>query len=249
MKIRTGIPFLIISFLFSSSFSLVCLAQDQNAGGSEASIAEKIDTGDSPIVMEKRTGKVGGSVVTRTELNDENRVGFYLQNASSKAIRAYSLLLVNKDSKSVRIALYPGIPVAGGEYFRDSYLLSESDSPEWTFDWVLFADGSTWGPDKYKRSNEVLSFSKGREAAIAYAEEFVGPGETLPAIHHLKGNTYRQWAINIPNRVKDGHADHFKKGYDSVIEIFTNAPRLGNEAGRSAAIVDHLKAIAERSLR
>lgn len=245
MKNRSivALPVLVAAFFLSA----VCFGQTpvSTEKASDEPTVGRIDTGDSPIKLESRTGKVGGSVVTRKELTDENRVGYYMQNTSDKAIRAYSLLLVNGDNKRVEMALYPGIPVAAGEYLRDSYLLSKADGPVWTFDWVLFADGSTWGPDKFGRSREVLNFNKGREAAIAAAEEFAGPSEPLPVIRSLKGVTLRQWSINIPNRVKDADTDHFEKGFDSVIEIFTNFSHSNSDLARALAITHHLRQLKE----
>jgi len=234
--------FAAISICLFSGLISAQLSADALSTGGEMTV-ERIDIGDSPIQMERRTGKgrIGGSVVTAKELTDENRVGFYLLNASDKPVRAYSLLLENGEQKSVRIGLYPGIPLAVGEYFRDSYLLSTSDSPVWTFDWVLFADGSTWGPDKYKRSKEVIAFNQGRNTAIAKAEEYAGAGEPLPVIRLLKGNTLRQWSMNIPNMSRATDADHFIKGYDTVIETFVNSNHSKADAGRAMAIVEHLK--------
>src|SRR5688572_10257263 len=98
--LRLGLLLALGSALFSIQ------AQDPSGGSCEFSRA--INTSDSPLKIEKRWGKCqfGGDIVTRVPLNDDNRVGFVLQNASDRSVRAYALVLVNGTEKGVRMALY-----------------------------------------------------------------------------------------------------------------------------------------------
>ena len=190
-----------------------------NSNAVVANEKQMVDTGDSPIRIEKRIGFFGGNVVTRVELTNENRVGYRLHNDAEKAVTAYALILINGNEKSVRMAAYPERPVAANKELGEGYLLSIAEEPLWAFDWILFADGSTWGPDVHGRSKEILAYLNGRKTAVERASELLGYVETNPIMRWIRGLELRSWSMAIsPSPVGNRDEDQFRAGYDFVIQ-------------------------------
>lgn len=187
----------------------------------------KIDVGDSPLHISRTSPwSKGGSVSTRVPLTEENRVGYTVFNSSDKRIRGYSLLLVNGTDTSVRMATYFGNPIEPNKDLPFGYILASTDEPSWAFDWILFDDGTTWGPDKYERSKELLGFLQGRERAIELVSDMAGYSDRIVRILRYGGHRHSSFQPQHKESAARSLDYYFSQGYQSVIDVLIKHPDL-----------------------
>ena len=247
MNNSSKLPFVVIAVFAAVVFGATSSPAQDDTTLQKVSpkVIEKVDTGDAPIQIEKRIGwGRSGSIVTRVKLTDENAVQYSLCYPSDKLVKAYSLILNNGRENTVRMYMSPNVAIVSPTGSFDVFTLSTDDDPTWTFDWILFADGSTWGPDRHGRSVEILNFLKGRETAVKRAVELLGYSETNPIVRTLRTETRKWWAMNLPRRESDvrGEREYFLEGYDSIVEHLVRDADHGKRE-LSQQIAERLKEI------
>jgi hypothetical protein len=172
---------------------------------------------DSPIAIEwlplspsdKAQKKKGRSVSTR----------YNVRNLTGRPIRAYTLLVTNKGETLLRSTIFWGS--INRDLMRPG--MQELDDPQfsvWTVDWVLFEDGTSWGPDEMGQAAGIRSFIRGfdtaREQAFALARS-----EEAEAVRLVVDNGgYIPRSLRIPNDLPPDYGnDRFDWGYKFVAGI------------------------------
>jgi hypothetical protein len=116
-----------------------------------------------------------------------NGKGFSIdvRNISGKDIKAYVLALAfqnsagKNDGFETRVAARGMEPSAETQVFKDGETTSMQIHPpnpeavihKISIDYVLFADGSTWGQDKWKESKVIRGELDGRDLTLSFLRE------------------------------------------------------------------------------
>lgn len=119
---------------------------------------------------------------------DPVRFSYRLTNVSSKDVRAYTLAIrlldkTGADIGSVRKTGIRGLRPGGPDAFKPGEAMDEHLGKfqssrtvvgyASSLDYVLFADGSSWGPDKLKSSRDIQHLLEGRRATLAGLKEML----------------------------------------------------------------------------
>ncbi|MEO7659625.1 MAG: hypothetical protein ABIV48_08420 [Pyrinomonadaceae bacterium] len=211
-------------------------------------VTEKLDTGLSPIHITRIAPWLGGGVgIGNKKSFDAGNVGYLMSNPSDKNIRAYAAVLTHRGSTEVRMHLCWGSSATLREANKKhlgSYIFEINDRPEWSIDWILFDDGTTWGPDKYGRSEEISEFVQGKETAVNRAKEWIGYSDThkLRYVIEPYGGS-RSWGYNPSSKSVQTMRSanyNFDQGYESVIaQLLFDAKTHNRELSKQ--IADWLK--------
>ena len=102
-----------------------------------------------------------------------------ITNTGKLEVRAYTLVSEHPPHDRVQVYI-SGQPIGVG---KTSFNLGPASNTKLYFDYVLFADGTSWGEDKFERSKEIRSTLVARKAAIDRARELISvypePGSLL----------------------------------------------------------------------
>jgi hypothetical protein len=229
---------LLTSLTLIGLFAVAVTAQDRT--DEPVAVRQIIDTGDSPLqVIRAFPYNGGGTIVTSGEMKKGDRVGYVVHNSSNKPVLAYSLVeTAGEGDTTVRMAVYSGLVVRPGEDFQIAYIHGSREVSSWTFDWILFGDGSTWGPDEYGRSKEIVGYIAGRNAAIKHVSEEVEDPDTHPLPRMFRDPAITSWSLQLPLAETDARTDngYFRKGYDEVLTILRHDAEVKkNELSRRIA--------------
>jgi hypothetical protein len=189
------------------------------------------EAGEGPIRVERRMPDLVGQ-------SSVGKMSYFFFNRTQTPIRAFSCVIDDGGNIRLAVSLYnkgarPETSLVGGTF-------SDQKDPRFTFDWVLFTDGSTWGPDDHGRSREILGYFKGWHTAAARAAELVGYPNSEPLKHSLDGPWMTSWGIELPLKTERGEKDYFRKGYEKVISDLLHDREI-SKLKLPKQITDHLK--------
>ena len=148
---------------------MVCLAAEAGAQGLEAVPVglKVINRDDAPVTIRLN----GVEVVSR----ERSALNYSVTNVAGRNIRAVVVLGVPGTAKYSAMfgsALRPG----AAETFNGGNLLAKGAKPyrDIAVDFVLFDDGTTWGPNTARDGDYLMGVFEGRRAAYADAERLAG---------------------------------------------------------------------------
>jgi hypothetical protein len=119
------------------------------------------------------------------------------RNIGDKPIRALALVLVVGDEKRLFVSMISKGQVDPGQDFG-GYLMNRTVVPIFEPDFVLFADGTSWGPDTYGRSALFANYYRGRELALRRAAELIGDNSNDFHYRIVSGPYARSWSVKLP---------------------------------------------------
>ncbi|CAN5383724.1 hypothetical protein BH20ACI2_BH20ACI2_09640 [soil metagenome] len=216
MKEQYILRILALALLFGASCTAVeAQVKDEPKAYVAAATKTRADKGESPIRVEQTKPNLVGQ-------SSEGKVSFLFFNTTRKPIRAFSY--VTETDSYTRLAVTPYNLGHRPELALIGSLFSDGEDPRFTFDWVLFADGSTWGPDDHGRSREILGYFKGWHTAATRAGDLVGQPDSEVLMRSLDGPWMISWGIELPLKSNDtrGEKEYFRKGYENVISDLLN---------------------------
>lgn len=171
-------------------------------------------------------------------------------NLDAKPVRGYAIGFDGGKTKIVSTTLF-GKPLEKGQV----NVIPSTASGEWSsvlisVDYVEFSDGTTWGTDLFKRSQEIESFFKGRDRAIGHLNEIVTSYPDyeffLKQVSAFRGNSGSgPVSPPIPGMLQS----QFEFGYDSVLKgLRAPTKRLaeGQEIARKLELLEQTPAPNER---
>lgn len=123
-----------------------------------------VDQPDSPLRL---------SVDTRlTKAFLPNNISLKLTNVSDKPIIAYSMLTDGERYQNVHVNPRTK-PIQPSEGFNRGFGTAKQTHASYSIDYVLYADGTSWGADRYERSKQIALYFQGRTAALELLKRLV----------------------------------------------------------------------------
>jgi hypothetical protein len=165
---------------------------------------------------------------------DPGSTAYYrFRNIGDKPVAGIAVTFSNGEWKRLHYAAFVRreAPVRPWTWKGFSWKAGEKLTVE--IDFVLFADGSTWGPDIFGKGEILKDFRKGYELALDRVLKEAG-GEPNPQIDKLLETTIGfHFAADIPSSGREPMKSRppVAIGYDGVIAILGR----GDEAARSIA--------------
>jgi hypothetical protein len=212
------------SLVVITLIAAVIVAQAQaKLGGKSPAIKAEIDTGDSPV-----------GVARLAPVNETKTIEYGYYNKSGKPIRGFVVVVRSGESQVKSLMTITIARPTVATSFFDFEMFRPGDAPTWSFDSVLFADGTTWGPDKYARSATLLSTGKGMAAAFDMAGKL--GLEPSPSQHvHSSSMNEQDAALESPTT-----REAFDRGYQIAVNWLSHTKTtLSEEAFRIA--IERLK--------
>jgi hypothetical protein len=230
--------------LVSSLLTLTLLLGFTTVWSQSADQNSDSDANDGPIRVTRVVPAQGGEVIFGATQNMAENASYRLSNRGRKSIRAYAVVLTSGKNSDVKMGVFYGRLLSDDQRRLGGYILRSDDKPHWSFDWILFEDGTTWGPDKHARSKEILEHLRGRQAAIDRGLSWIGYAQAHPLRSVLDPIGGMWWTYSLSpfsaRKVKSETED-FDRGYDSVItSLLFDADR--NKRDLSRQIAEDLKA-------
>lgn len=134
---------------------------------------------------------------------DPTNFSYTVTNVSGKDVRAYTLSIkfidingavVSSNNKTAIRGLGPG----GATVYKPGEIMAGNlgrlrvsggiRAYAGTLDYVLFADGTSWGPDKFKTSLEIQGMLNGRRAALEGLKDMLARQGPDAVVTYLNGN-------------------------------------------------------------
>lgn len=97
-----------------------------------------------------------------------------LENVSGELIIAYALISRGRGFENVQVNELVN-PLWPGKYLYRGFGTGGREELEYSLDYVLFADGRSWGADKNRRSQQIAMYYDGRKAAIEKLRTLASP--------------------------------------------------------------------------
>jgi hypothetical protein len=107
-----------------------------------------------------------------------------------------------------------------------------------SIDYILFTDGTNWGPDSLRRAGRIEEYLDGRKAAI---------DNLTTLLYGIVQNEYKK-AFNFIDSIREPIGDHeptkpgisFKeKGYERVVNCIAGRPELKEVIPKLRAMEKH----------
>lgn len=161
---------------FLSKFALVIVVL--SIGYVVPSNAQTGEGGGVPIEIVLKTPQDSCSKDDLTCMNNgdpfiSNPVRYDLRNISNKAIRSYVVVFDRRNERLIEIISYlADLPEKGKELYR-AYTADRKEKVSISLDYIEFADGSTWGPDRLRKSKEIAAYWAGIDSAIQRLKDLV----------------------------------------------------------------------------
>jgi hypothetical protein len=138
---------------------------------------------------------------------------FTLTNRTGRMIRAYSMLVTNNGETWLQSAVWWGSTHRTVERVGSQGLVDPQFSV-WTVDWVLFEDGSSWGPDEMGQEPGIRSWVRGFEAAREQAFALARPEEAEVVRSILDNGGYIPHSLRLPSTLPPDYGkSHYSWGY------------------------------------
>jgi hypothetical protein len=158
--------------------------------------AEIVDTGEGPV------GVVG--------MPDGKNFQYGFYSKSGKAVMGCVAVVRTRDEVFLKQVFHGGASFMGGRNPFNIWRRKDVEASAWAVDWVLFVDGTTWGPDTEGRSADLLSYERGLDAAYAKAKAL---GIPLVPLALIRGWEFKLKSSELLDRSEKGW---FNAGFDET---------------------------------
>ena len=204
-------------------------------------IAEQFD---SPIQVAADSVKTSSSpdtAVTTYELylNPPGNVMLRLENTGEAPVAAYAIVSKGTGFHNVQVQIMTK-PFRPGDLLFRGFGTSGSEDIEYSLDYVLFTNGTSWGPDRYGRSIQIASYFEGRNAALeelsTLSAAYPDPQDFLDIAYSLGGYISHDPA-GEPN--PETINKQYRNAWTHVIDMLRNSSRRQKE---SKELADKLEA-------
>ena len=142
---------------------------------------------DCPIRVVLDSIRNSSSPVTPVSTDDlyikpPENVMLRLENISKLSVAAYALASKGNGFHNVQVNVFLK-PFRAGDRLLRGFGTGGSEQIEYSLDYVLFSDGTSWGPDRFGRSRQIALYFEGRNAALDQLRKIVvftpGPKTSL----------------------------------------------------------------------
>lgn len=176
------------------------------------------------------------------------RINFTLQNITNKKIRFFTVLGDSKNSgkiitSSFSTKLFQPNETELSEIDIEREVIKESNILSISIDYVEFEDGSFWGTDSQKKSENFAGERAGRLLAIKELRNLMGKGRTQELNDFLRQDITRLEPSSVDNKQSEQWKKGFRGGYKNVISI-----TQGNNEKNVGDILKLLEEIEKNSI-
>jgi len=162
-----------------------------------------------------------------------------LENVSGAAVIAYALVSRAQGFHNVQVNPLTK-PLLPGKQFLRGFGISGSEEIEYSLDYVLFADGRSWGEDRFVRSRQIALYFEGHNAAIEQlrilSASYSDPDDFIARASSFGGYLSSD-PVGEPNPVK--FAIQYRLGWVHITDLLRSNPVRQKE---SRELADRLEA-------
>jgi len=153
-------------------------------------------------------------------------------NVGDRAVRAFVLVTEHAPFDSIQTH-WMGQPFEPGKDTNSNF--GPANHTRLYFDYVLYADGTSWGSDKFERSKEIAHFYEARATVIErltfFAAVYPDAKDFLQRIDQFGSTTsYDTFGPPKPQKLEE----HARIAWDQVIRELRYNPRRAKEAAEIA---------------
>jgi len=166
-----------------------------------------------------------------------------LENVSGSQVLAYALVSKGNGFHNVQVNTLTK-PLWPGDHLRRGFGTGESGEIEYSFDYVLFDDGKSWGPDRFGRSRQIALYFDGRNAALeqlrTLSSAYPDPQDFLTRAYSFGGYISHDSASEPNPKIIEVQ---YRNGWIHIINTLRESPTRQKE---SRQLADKLEAAIPR---
>lgn len=174
--------------------------------------------------------------VFNTENSDRTfqTVNYSIQNVSQKPILSYTLVGNGKGvgkiiTSSYISKLFQPQAVNFEQFYEERANIRPESKLSLSIDYVLFADGSSWGEDERKTSEQIIQYIAGRKAAVEYFRKLIEKNDR-EVLSKLFEQDIVEFQVPIPDSKMDEMLQrNFRSGYKGVLLTLQQNKDQNNE--------------------
>lgn len=161
-------------------------------------------------------------------------IRYTIQNVSANPIRAYTLVGEQRVggkimTNSLMVKLFQPQQVKIAEFDEERANIKEDSKILLSIDYVEFANGSSWGKDKYQTSLQIKQEFAGRKAAIDFFKNLIINRELITLTNALEQNILDYQVPILNGKMDDKELRGYKAGYKSIVSFLQENKTLGDE--------------------
>lgn len=174
-------------------------------------------------------------------------VNYSIQNVSRKPVLAYTLEGNGKGVGKIITSWYNKLfqpqTVKFEQFYEERANIRPESKLSLSIDYVLFADGSSWGEDKHQTSERIIQYIAGRKAAVEYVRKLIEKNNR-EVLSELFEQDIVEFQVPIPDSKMDEMLQrNFRSGYKSV--LLTLQQNKDRDDGTVLKILDETDRIIE----